>query len=268
MSLKDTIRAAREEASPVVAGLPSTKVDKDGNKVKKPKDKDISLTELPTTDERKGFSKRSAANAKPAREAAAGVRVVSAKGTAKSSQTETKAEKKARKRREREQEDLRERALDTLQRADPKYDATTRVWWVLLGSGFAMAVVSLIVTYVVGSDSEYLTIGSTIALVLAYALIIAAFIYDLVRRRPIRKNAERQIQAMSDKKVQEVLEREKQRLIEEDRAEAAARAAEPKEEKKGLGAKLRGLFGGSKKSAEAGTSSAAEPAAAPKDSKY
>lgn len=48
-------------------------------------------------------------------------------------------------------------------------------------------------------------IASVASLVLAYGLIIGAFVYDWRVRRPVRKAAERKVASYSDKKLAELL---------------------------------------------------------------
>ena len=77
------------------------------------------------------------------------------------------------------------------------------------------------------ANSELTTaagIVSIVSLILAYGFIIGAFVYDWVKRRPIRKATEKKVQGMTDKKILELFEKER---IEESKraAEKAARKA-------------------------------------------
>ena len=199
MSLRDTIDGARREA--------------EGNAVGRPKKEAESITS--TDDEKKGFSKSSAAKARPSREAGASVRVASKpkQTSAFGGPAESKEEKRERKRREREEQDFRNRAYDVLLRSNPGYKRTERVFWIILGSGMALAVVSLVCVYLFGQDvnnmagwQSILSVGSLIA---AYALMIASFIYDWTKRRPFRKQTEGRIRGLSDKRLLELLEQER-----------------------------------------------------------
>lgn len=256
MSLRDTIEGAREEANPVGVSTAEERAAKKAEKKRKKEEGDTVLVD--TAGESKGFSRKSAASAKPAREAASSVRVVS-KTTV---QNETKEEKKERKRREREEDDLRERALDVVLKSSDKYNRTTQTWWFLLGFGLVCAVFSLLFAYWFDSDDDtttYQTVFSTVLLIGAFGCIIGAFIYDLVKRRPLRNNASARLYSMSDKKVEELLEIEKARVAAEDRAaeeEKEAKKAEKEAKKAARKAKRRG---------EPVDDSASEK---PKDSKY
>lgn len=194
MSLKDTIEGARREA--------------EGNAVGRPKKEAEAVTS--TSEERKGFSRSSAAKARPVREAGASVRVESKAKASGPGRAETKEEKKERKRREREEEDIRNRAYDLVLRELPGYKKTEKVFWAFLGVGMALAVVSLVCAYIFGQNTDLGTwqgILSVASLVLAYAAIIGSFIYDMVKRRPFRKAAEARVRGLSDKKLLELFQR-------------------------------------------------------------
>lgn len=212
MSLRSTIDAAREEAKGVAA---DRSVSKEKPEEKKAGDK-------PTYDPM-NLGKRTAANAKPASEAGASVRTGSGKSKANLA-TMSKEQKKAEKQRRREEEDIRTRAYDIALRSNKDYKKTERVWWVLLGIGFAMTILSLILAYAfpteASSTDSVQGILAIASLVLAYVFIIGGFVYDLVKRRPFRKAAERKVQGMTDKKLAELFEADRQRRIadEEDRA--------------------------------------------------
>ena len=140
----------------------------------------------------------------------------------------TPAEKEARKeekRRQREEEDFRQRGYDLILRSNEKYRRTDRTWWILIGVGFGMTIVSLILVWAFPADStNYQTIvgiASVASLVLAYGLIIGAFVYDWRVRRPVRKAAERKVASYSDKKLAELFEEQRRR---ENAADAARQA--------------------------------------------
>ena len=195
MSLRDTIDAARKEAEGNGMGLPGKR------------DKAESATE---EDERRGFSRSSVARAKPSREAASSVRVATSPSKKALAGTETKEEKRARRRREREEEDLRNRAFDLVMRSLPGYKKTERVFWVTMGVGLALSVVSILCAYVFEGQSDLTTaqgIVSVGSLVAAYACIIGGFIYDLRKRRPYRREAEARVKGLSDKKLAEIFEK-------------------------------------------------------------
>ena len=106
----------------------------------------------------------------------------------------SKEAKKAEQRKQREKEDFRNRGYDLVLRSNPEYKRSEKVWWILLGIGFGMTIVSLVMVYVFPSADTALTTFSGVvsvgSLVLAYGFIIGGFIYDWVKRRPMRKAAE------------------------------------------------------------------------------
>ncbi|QOY60630.1 APC family permease [Thermophilibacter immobilis] len=217
MSLRKTIDGARREAQENTVGLPK---------------KEAEATK--DDDEKKGFSRRSAANAKPAREAASSVRVSSKpkKGVV-GAPAETKEQKRERKRKEREQDDLRNRAYDLVLRGIPGYKASEKIFFILMGVGFGLAVISLIAGYVLEGNDNYTTMQgvlSVASLVAAYVFIIGSFIYDLVKRRPYRREAEARVQGLTDKKIMDLFEKERS-------AQNAKRAQKEAAKAQGKGAK-------------------------------
>ena len=197
MSLRDTIDGARREAEGNVVGRPKKEAENLGA----------------GEEEKKGFSRSSAAKAKPSREAAASVRTASKPKQSSSlgGAAETKEEKRERKRREREEQDFRNRAYDILLRSNDDYKRTERVFWIILGAGLALAVISLVCVYLFGQSPDMsswqgiLSVGSLVA---AYGFMIASFIYDWAKRRPYRKQTESRVRGLSDKKLLELLEQE------------------------------------------------------------
>ncbi|MGN0075627.1 MAG: hypothetical protein ACI38Z_01445 [Parafannyhessea sp.] len=225
MSLRDTINGARKEAAEANASLAKKDAEKD---------------EADDT-ERTGFSKRSVSRAKPAREAAAGVRVVSASSSAgKSSASSTagktpvemtKEEKKRAREERRTEQDRRTSASQIILHDTPGYKKSQKVWWGLLGSGFVCTIVSWLIPNVYPkqvASSAALNILLLVLLILAYGLIIAAFVYDWRVVRPMRKKAEATTNRMTNKKVTQVLRGEANEIAREqaerDEAKAARRA--------------------------------------------
>ena len=238
MSLRDTIDGARKEAQEAgglsgnVKTAASAKAPKDerGTKADKSSKDDAEKRDPMTT--RSYHS--SAAGAKPSREAASTVRTASSGSTPGMGGGlfgggGTPAQKEARKeekRKQREEEDFRQRGYDLILRTNEEYRRTDRTWWILIGVGFGMTIVSLILVWSFPADStNYQTIvgiASVASLVLAYGLIIGAFVYDWRVRRPVRKAAERKVAGYSDKKLAELFEEQRRR----ENAAAAARQAE------------------------------------------
>ena len=238
MSLRDTIDGARKEAQEAggltgnVKSSVAPKADKAERGAKAEKSgKDEAEKRDPMTT-RSYHS--SAAGAKPSREAGSTVRTASS-GSASTGLGGglfggggTPAQKEARKeekRRQREEEDFRQRGYDLILRSNEEYRRTDRTWWILIGIGFGMTIVSLILVWAFPADStNYQTIvgiASVASLVLAYGLIIGAFVYDWRVRRPVRKAAERKVASYSDKKLAELFEEQRRR---ENAAEAARQA--------------------------------------------
>lgn len=236
MSLRDTIDGARKEAQEaggltgnVKTAAPKAEKPERGAKAEKPGKDEAEKRDPMTT----GSYHSSAAGAKPSREAASTVRVASSSSSAGMGggvfgRGGTPAEKEARKeekRRQREEEDFRQRGYDLILRSNEKYRRTDRTWWILIGVGFGMTIVSLILVWAFPTDStDYQTIvgiASVASLVLAYGLIIGAFVYDWRVRRPVRKAAERQVASYSDKKLAELFEEQRRR---ENAADAARQA--------------------------------------------
>lgn len=222
MSLRETINAAKREAQE--ANAPLAKKD-----------------EKDATDEyeRSGFSKRSVTRAKPAREAASGVRVVGASGSSRKSSGSgkapvemTKDEKKRARRERRDEADRRASASQIVLKQIPGYKRSQHVWWGLLGTGFVCTIISWLLPNLfpqqVNEGTTPMGIAVFIMLVAAYALIISAFVYDWRVVRPMRKKAEATTGAMTNKKVTKVLRGEANEIAREqaerDEAKAARRA--------------------------------------------
>lgn len=159
-----------------------------------------------------GYKRKSAGSAKPARQAAASVRVVPASAKAKREQIErgesleglTREEKRARKRERRMLEDRLYAASGELLKDDPNYKPRRRFFWVLLGIGLFATIAVWVMLFV--GDTKQAGVPEYVLLGVAYAAIIASFIYDLVRIRPLRNDARARAEGMSDKKLDELLE--------------------------------------------------------------
>lgn len=209
MSLRDTIEGARDEAKSTVDAM--TKKTAAAEEKDKAKEGDAPAAYDPFKS-----GKATAAGAKPSREAAASVRMEGERPK-KSVALMTKEEKKAARAEERSIEDARNQAYDYLLRLDDAYTKTDKTWWILLGIGFAMTIISLFLTFVFPAEvKEVHTVQgvlSIVTLVLAYGFIISAFIFDWRKRRPFRKAAEKRMQKMSDKRVYEFLAEENAKLV-------------------------------------------------------
>ena len=215
MSLRDTIEGARNEASQASG--------KSG------------AEETPA---KKGSTRGSAANAKPTREKAGSVRTVSKNGKktaaamasmpgAKKTKEQKEAER-AERRKAREEEDYRNQAFQVMLNQNPDYKKTDRIWWILLGIGFLATLVSLAVTFIFPvSDGNYSSTNGVVSiasLVIAYAFIVASFIFDWVKRRPIRKETEKKLAGMSNKKIAQMFAAERKAELERNAAKEAEKA--------------------------------------------
>ncbi len=162
-----------------------------------------------------GMARKSASSAKPARPAAGSVRVVSSSSKAKRAQMErgedlsnlTKEEKKARKAEIRRQEDRVYAASDTLMQEDPAYPRLRRIWWMMVGAGITALIATWIALAIMGEKDPGFETLQMVLIVLAYAAIIGAFIFDFVKIRPIRNAARSEAEGMSDSRLNAVLER-------------------------------------------------------------
>lgn len=224
MSLFDTIQGARKEAE-------ANKAERDSGQTSSTKDPEGGETEDETG--KSGFAKRSVARAKPAREAAANVRVVAANGKTKHKGSgagpQTKEERKAERAKERDDSDRADAVAQILLESDPAYKPRRKVWWILIGGGFVAMAGSLIPTAISSEQAQdytsYLGIFSIVCMVLAYVFIIAGFIYDFVKIRPMRKQSQRTAGSLTRKAMQKVLDDDR-------RARAAEKAAKESAKKK------------------------------------
>lgn len=163
-----------------------------------------------------GVARKSAASAKPARAAASSVRVVPASSKARRREAEqgesleglSKEEKKARKREMRIKEDRMYTAANILMKNDAEYRSTRRIFWVLMAIGVvAIFVVWFLLMGVFSAlPANVVGIVQIVGLVIAYGFVIGAFVFDLVKIRPIRNFYKAQVAGMTDRKVLEVLE--------------------------------------------------------------
>ena len=200
MSLLDTIKGAREEAQEAGGLIPAGK--KDTSEKKESADSESQSAS--------GFSRRSAARAKPTREAAGSVRVES---SSKAESEMTKEEKKAARERRRNEEDLAFDAKRALLNQMPGYETSQKIWWGLLIAG----IICTIVAWVILQQLNAQTVGngygaaSMVIMVLAYVLVIGAFVYDLWKVRPMRRAADEQIAGMSKRRMQRLVDEEAER---------------------------------------------------------
>lgn len=210
MALKDTIAAARKEVQDAGGIRP----------VPNASNKETRDTEKSST------ARGSAARAKPARSAAASVRVVSAADakagrSGKRPSEMTRAERKAERESKRSEEDLHYSAANIILERQEEYHSRRRLWWILIGVGVALTIASFLLTRAFpvndAANAPYVTV-SIVTLVLAYVLIIGAFIFDWRKIKPLRTAASEEASRLSNKRLKS--------LIREDaEAKAAAKAS-------------------------------------------
>lgn len=190
MSLMDTIKGAREE------------VDTSRGTSNKPAD---NTTDAAGQRSQQGFTRRSATKAKPSRRQAAGVRMVTSSGKAKSKVNQTKEERKAERKHDREVGDLRYNVTEQVLRDRSDYQAAHKVWWRLLIAGVILMVAAvalyLIVSNMGTNAPEILGVLGLVTMVSAYIVVIIGLIYDWRKIRPLRREAEKYVDSMSEKRL-------------------------------------------------------------------
>ncbi len=212
MSLKDTIKGAREEVA--ASGNPFERKSNKGDDAQA----DMSRPG-------QGFSRRSAARGKPSRQAAAGVRVVS---TNKKPQSDmSKQERKVERRRERDLEDRRYSVTQILLKENEEYTRLKKFWWVFLIAGVVFMGISLamysLVTKSGQSPENWMGVVAIVCMVLAYVVIIAGLLFDFLKIRPLRKEIEKRTNSMSDKRLKARLAENAKKEEEEKAARKASR---------------------------------------------
>ena len=206
MSLLDTIKGAREEAA--------------AGRVVITKDEPEATEETPAP-RTSGYGRRSAANAKPVREAAGSVR---SEASAKDPKNMSKAERKAAREERRKDDDIAYDATQVVLKQQPGYTKLQNIWWILMIVGAVLAVISFVlVQYMraVNLQSAELAYVSIVCMVLAYVIIIGDFIFDIVKIRPMRKRADELMAGMTKKRMRKVVEDEARRKQQERAAKAA-----------------------------------------------
>ena len=162
-----------------------------------------------------GAARKSAASAKPAREAAGSVRVVPASSKARRAQRErgeslegmSREEKRARKRELRAREDRVYSVSNSMLKQDPEYKKRRAIFWVILGLALAILLMVWLMLFGMDGAQDVATIPQIVGVVVAYVAVFGAFIFDFVRIRPLRNYYRGQAEGMSDKKIFEYIER-------------------------------------------------------------
>ncbi len=161
-----------------------------------------------------GATRKGATSAKLARPAASSVRVEPASARERRRKAErgeslvglSKEEKRARKREERAREDRAYSASNIMLKEDPEYHKRRRVFWIVLGAVIVLTVlVWAMLTGIVPVPEQFSGMAEVVFVILAYACIFVAFIYDFVRVRPLRNYYRAKVDGMSDTKIIEFL---------------------------------------------------------------
>lgn len=180
--------------------------------------------------EGKGFARKSASSAKPARAAAGSVRVEPSSSKARRKSLEkgedlsnlSKEEKRARKQQMRAQEDRVYSATNILMKSDEDYLKRRRVWWVLLGVGMGVILLLWVWLFAGGKGGDITSAAQVAVIVVAYVIIIAAFVYDFARIRPLRNLYRTRAEGMSERALIALIEKS---AAEDDRKRAEREAA-------------------------------------------
>ena len=125
----------------------------------------------------------------------------------------SKEEKKAARGAKRTEEDLLYEAKKAYLNKSDAYRFTQRVWWGLLGGGMVCSIISFLIMRNMQSNggNESMATASVVLMVLAYVLIIGAFIYDLINVRPLRNEANEKLAGMSKKRLNQLIAEEEER---------------------------------------------------------
>ena len=125
----------------------------------------------------------------------------------------SKEEKKAAREAKRTEEDLLYEAKKAYLNKSDAYRFTQRVWWGLLGGGMVCSIISFLIMRNMQSNggNESMATASVVLMVLAYVLIIGAFIYDLIKVRPLRNEANEKLAGMSKKRLNQLIAEEEER---------------------------------------------------------
>ncbi len=160
-----------------------------------------------------GAARKSASSAKPARAAASSVRVVPASSKERRRAAArgesltglSKEEKRARKREERAQEDRIYNASTIMLKADVDYTRRRRMFWTIIVVGLSAAILLMILYSAASNQGLELSTPVQIGfLVVAYAAIFGALIYDVVRINPLRKFYRTRAEGMTEAQLRAI----------------------------------------------------------------
>ncbi len=152
------------------------------------------------------ISRKTAANARPAREKAGSVRMGGQRKQVDALMS--KEEKEEIKRRDRKENDLRDGVANMMLKQNEAYQKQRRVWYFLLIFGLAMIAISYIsLKMQTPGVVNWANYTSIITLIAAYASIFTAFFFDLGRIRPIRKEVFAHVSRLSLKQVENLAQK-------------------------------------------------------------
>lgn len=162
------------------------------------------------------MTRKGASSTKPSRDAATTVHTAPAGKAAKKNAASGggflggSAQKREQKQQARERRDREAIATNIELKKDPRYGTYRRIWWILLGAGLAMTIVCWLVMIfspdVSQNPDTVAGMMSTGALIAAYVFILAGFVFDWIKVRPMRRKAEALTAQMSDKKLAAIIE--------------------------------------------------------------
>lgn len=167
------------------------------------------------SESKSGFSRKSSAKARPSRQAGASVRTAPTR-TARA--TETKEQRAERRRQERELDDARLKVRELLLKANPRFKKIDRIYWICLGVGVFWALLSLLFAFIFKGNNDINTwqgLVSVVTLVIAYICIVVSFLYDIIKRRPMRMELDSRVRSLSEKKLRDMISEHTRKNIEE-----------------------------------------------------
>lgn len=209
MSFRDTLNGAREELNE----------NRDAYK------KSEETVEEDEKEESTGFEKKSVTRAKPAREAAAGVRYVTSSGKPKKGSANvkprsemTKEEKRAQRQKERDAEDRRTMAAQALLKKDPTYQKWHGISMGMIVAGLVCTALSWVIVIAVPDSQTDLTsfwgVMAIVMLVVAYIGVIGGFIMDWARLYKVRNMYNDRVRSLKEKQLNAIIEQSYQEVAE------------------------------------------------------
>ena len=149
-----------------------------------------------------GVARKSAASAKPARQAASSVRVVPASSKARRKELEKGENLEGLSK----EEDRIYTVSNILLKQDEDYTKRRRIWWIVLAIGMVLVVAIWASLYFAPAGMVSSPV-QMVGIVLSYVIILGDFIYDFARIRPLRNMYRAQAEGMSENKLNALIER-------------------------------------------------------------